>query len=627
MIGEILQKNLESIAQYNPFHIEELLSLDFCQIGNEVKEELSTKGRSEVLFYHGDQKLLLHSRYSLDAEAARIIGDVEVTRDYLFIVFGIGIGHHLFALKEKISPETRVVIVEHNLDVLKYALTHIDFTEVFASGQFVLAFGDDKQVGKMVLALGGLGFYKLVHNARVLSLPNYYVYAEQNKSAVQHIYKVLLNTFLSFGNDLEDQFLGFTNICDNTDAIMDGYSIDDIAGKYMNVPAIIVASGPSLDKNIEHLKNANGKALIIACDASMRACDKHNVRPDAVASIERIVETYKYFYQDRTFPNDLVLLAPGSVWPAICAEFPGKMVLAPRNNTGFEKLWIDAFDHFKFLNMGHSCATLAFSAARVAGCNPIILVGQDLAYTSGKHHSNLTHYGTGLNDVQEDGGVYLEDHEGNLLKSSIIFRIFKEWFELQIVNDQRLQVIDATEGGAYIKGTKLMTLEKAITEYCQTPIHKRLVECLPENTVSPKQRIRKFDKLLKMMHRDLNALKRIKKAAEAHQKTLMGMEDALRLDRDKVQLEKDVLKMQRGDKVIQRIMASEALESYYSPIILQTIVQVKKIGNELTAENVKRNYALQQNLMFMIANSTDLIIDEYTNAREILEQKRSELDG
>lgn len=626
MNNEILQKNLNSIAQYNPFHINELLAMDFSHTGDGVNVETTIDGNPEIYFRQDDRRYLLHSCYDPVSEGARIIAEVEETRDYLFIVFGIGLGYHLFALNDKISLETRVVIIEHNMDVLKYALTHVDFSKIFSTGKFVLVFGDEQQVGKMLLTLGDLGYYKLVHNARILALPNYYVYAEQNKNAVQHIYKVLLNTFLSFGNDLEDHFLGFANMCYNTDAILDGFSIDDIKGKYVNVPAIIVASGPSLDKNIHYLKNANGKALIIACDASMRACDRHGVRPDAVASIERIEQTYQYFYQGRTFPEDLVLLAPGSVWPEICAEFPGKMVLAPRNNTGFEKIWIDEFDHFKFLNMGHSCATLAFSAARIAGCNPIILVGQDLAFTSDKKHSDLTHYGDDSNDISDPEGVYLEDHEGNLLKSSMIFRLFKEWYELLIVNDRRLQVIDATEGGAYIRGTTLMTLKEAIQTYCEKPITKRLVEFLPEKAISPKKQQKKYDALIKTLDRDLNVLKKIRKAAEAHRKTLAGMVKAIQHDRDAGKLEKDVLKMQRGDKVIQRILTAEALGSYYSPLILQTIVQVKKIGNELTKENVRKNHALQQNLMYMISNSTDLIIKEYIEAKEILEQKRSELD-
>lgn len=629
MSGDFLKINMEAIMKYNSIYLGELLSLDCWQIGDGVVTTTDNGDASEVYFRQDNQRYLLHSRYDSAAEAVRIIGDVEPTRDYLFIVFGIGLGHHLFALKDKISPETRVVIIEPNLDVLKYALHHVDFTELFSSGQFLLIFGDQQCVAKMVNGMAGLGYHKLVHNARIISLANYYVYADHSMRAVKHIHKVLLTIVKSFGNDLEDQFIGFSNVCNNTDAIMNSYSFENFKGKYVDVPAIIVASGPSLDKNIEQLKDANGKALIIACDASMRACEKHGIRPDAIATIERVEETYKFYYQGRTFPKDLVLLAPGSVWPKVCAEFPGKMVLVSRNHTGFENIWMTNVDNFQFASVGHSCATVAFTMARQAGCNPIILLGQDLAYTSGKKHSDLTHTFEyeGANDDRDANNVYVEDHEGNLLKSSDIFRFFKEWYEIQIANDEHTQVIDATEGGAYIKGTTVMTLAEAIDTYCQKPVEKHLVEYLPEKTVSLQEKLKKYKALLKVMNRDIKNMKLIKKEAEVHMKRLTSLEKKVQRDRGAEQLENDVRKMQQGEKVIQRIKRSSGFEAYYAPIILQTVAQVKKIGNELVWENVRRNLLLQYNLMYMIANSTVLIMKEYANAKEILEQKCGDLDG
>lgn len=627
MASEILQKNLDSITQHNFFALNELLQIDFSQVGNGIVEEVEVNGSRDVYFCHEEKKYLLHSSYDPVAEAHRIVQDVEKTRDYLFIVFGMGLGFHLSELKNRISKDTKVVIVEHNMDVLQYALTQMDFSEIFNSGQFVLLYGDEQQVGKMALYLAGLNFYNLVHNIRVLTLPNYYVYADKNKSALQLISKSLLNTVLSLGNALEDQFVGFSNMCNNTEAIMNCNSIEEIRGKYKNVPAIIVAAGPSLDKNIQYLKEANGKALIIACDASMRACEKHGVKPDAIASIERDEPTYTFYYKDKKFPQDLVLIAPGSIWPNIYDEYAGKTIIIARNYLGYETMWTSTFEQFKFVGLGHSSATVAFAAAREAGCNPIILVGQDLAYTSGKKHSDLTHteYEGENNDRDSTAGVYLEDHDGNLLQSHFVYKIFKEWFEIQIMNNRDLQVVNATEGGAYIKGTTLMTLSEAIERYCLTPVAERLVEYLPKKDVSNSERLEKYGELLKTLNHDLNLLKTIQKSALAHMEMLIKIEKSISRDCSEQKMEKIVLKMQRGDKIIRRIVQANGIEAYYSPIIVPTIMQVKKIGNALTLENVRRNRFLQHNLMFMIVNSTDLIIQEYSNAKEILEKKKQQL--
>ncbi|WP_371362968.1 hypothetical protein SRRS_39750 [Sporomusa rhizae] len=622
MIKNILQKNLETIAETTPFLLNELLQLDFSQMDSGVVEEIASNGSRDIYFCHGNNKFLLHSSYDPIAEAQRIACGVNKTKDYLFVVFGLGLGFHLFELKKQISTATKVVIVEHNLDVLKYVLTHFDLSEIFKSGQFILLFGDEQQIGKMSLYLAALNFYNLAHNIQVLTLPNYYVYANENKNALQHISKTMLNTVISFGNSLDDQFVGFANMCYNTDAIMRSNSIDELKGKYKDVPAIIVAAGPSLDKNIQYLKEANDKALIIACDASMRACEKHDVQPDAIASIERDEPTYTFYYKDRKFPKDLVLLAPGSIWPKIYDEYEGKTVIMARNDKGFEKIWTSTFEQFEYVSLGHSCATVAFAAAREAGCNPIILIGQDLAYTSGKKHSNLTHTEfEGENDDRDSTGVYLEDHEGNLLKSHLVYKIFKEWYEMQIVGNRNLQVINATEGGAYIKGTTRMTLQEAIDRYCQKPIGKRLVEYLSVKDKS-ETRLEKYDKLIKNFTNDLKLLKRIQKSATEHMEMLIDVERTLIDGCSDRQLEKVVLKMQRGDKIIRSIVNADSIESYFAPIIVPTIMQVKKIGNELTLENVQRNRLLQHNLMFMIVNSMDLIIKEYSKGKTILEEKR-----
>lgn len=625
MSENILQKNLQSIIENIPFQADELLKIDWGEMGNGVVVDLLNKDQPAYFNYEG-QHYLLHSRYNPDAEANRIIGNIEMTHNYLTIVFGMGLGYHLFALKKRLSTESRVVIIEHNLDVLKYALNTIDFSELFSSGKFILLFGDEQQLSRGIFYLGQIGLYKLVHDIKLITLPNYYVYSKQNKFAIEQIHKVFFNTVISFGNDLEDQFFGFENMCYNTETILEGNSIDDITGKYTNLPAIIVASGPSLDKNIMQLKNAEGKALIIACDASMRACDKYGIRPDAVSTIERGKYTYQCFYEGKTFSKDMVLLGAGSIWPDIYREFPGKVIPISRNQEGFEELWLDALEQFKFMGMGHSCATLAFAVAKRAGCNPIILVGQDLAYTSGKRHSDLTHYGDGLNDDHEAGEVLMEDYEGNLLKSTPVFRMFKEWYELQIANDSNTRVINATEGGARIEGAVPMTLEQAIKIYCQKPVEKHLSEFLPVKTVPCEEKISKYNALMKLINRDIRLLKQIKKQADEHFQRLLKL-DRRKQTSDISKLEKFVLKLKNGDKVIRKINSSASISMYYIPIILHTVTNVKKIGNDLTWDNVQRNLLLQQNLMDIITRSTDLIIKEYTNAKEILEVRLKELKG
>lgn len=624
MLKEILKKNVDSILKYNPYIGQVLQGINFGDIEG-IYEEKSNSGLDAVFFSKNDAKYLLHSRYNPIKESRRLIENLDFNRDSLIIVFGLGLGYHLFELKDKISKDTRVIIIEQNIEVLKYALTHVDLSEIFDIPKFLLISGNEKQIDELIIYQTGTNIYNLSQNIQIIMLPNYHVYDKENHRVAKEIVKVFTSKLIAYGNDLEDMFFGFRNNYLNIDAILESNSINEIKNKYTGYPAIIVSAGPSLEKNIHHLKSAYGKALIISCDASMRACEKEGVKPDAVSSIERVPETYKFYYENRTFDKELVIVGPALLWPKIYEEFPGKKIMLAKRADGPEAWWLNHFENVEFINQGQSCATLAFAVAQAAGCNPIILIGQDLAYTNGKKHSEATHSEyEGENNDKDSNGVYVEDYEGNLIPSHEVYKLFKSWFEHKILMNADLEVIDATEGGAYIQGTKLMTFEDAINNYCKQPIEKHLTKYLKDIVVTEGEKYNKYTEIVDDIYIEIEKLKIIEEDSAKHFKRLEKIEKKYEISKcNNKQLESIVIEMQKGDKVIQNILHSnDTIKSFYQQIITQTIIYVKKIGNELTIDNIKRNIELQKNLMYMIENTTKLIIREYEKAKEFMENKK-----
>ena len=53
-----------------------------------------------------------------------------------------------------------------------------------------------------------------------------------------------------------------------------------------DIPIILVSAGPSLEKNVEDLKEAKGHALIWCADAALPTMLSHQVIPDLVASVD-----------------------------------------------------------------------------------------------------------------------------------------------------------------------------------------------------------------------------------------------------------------------------------------------------------------------------------------------------
>lgn len=56
----------------------------------------------------------------------------------------------------------------------------------------------------------------------------------------------------------------------------------------------MVASGPSLDKNIDELKGLKGKAFIMAADSALRVLLKHDIIPDMFVSVDAL-KNQKHF--------------------------------------------------------------------------------------------------------------------------------------------------------------------------------------------------------------------------------------------------------------------------------------------------------------------------------------------
>ena len=66
--------------------------------------------------------------------------------------------------------------------------------------------------------------------------------------------------------------------------------------------------------------------------------------------------------------------------------------------------------------------------------------------------------------------ISIEDIYGGKVYTESNMDLYRKWFESQIIRYPRLRVIDATEGGAKIEGSEIMTLKEAIEQECKTDI-------------------------------------------------------------------------------------------------------------------------------------------------------------
>ena len=100
------------------------------------------------------------------------------------------------------------------------------------------------------------------------------------------------------------------------------------------------------------------------------------------------------------------------------------------------------------------------------GFKTIVLVGQDLAYPGNRSHAKAA-YDDMVNPENKIGYFMVEDIYGGEVLTRVDMNNYRRWFETAIENQKDLHVIDATEGGAKIKGTEILTLKEAIQRQCK----------------------------------------------------------------------------------------------------------------------------------------------------------------
>ncbi len=223
-----------------------------------------------------------------------------------------------------------------------------------------------------------------------------------------------------------------------------------------DVPVIIVAAGPSLEKNCKELNKAKGRAIIIAVSHAMKTLDKAGIVPDIVATADANEWNFLDFDKDRRYKLLCSIYASARDQNAyngkvIFYGFPmlAKLFSVKRVNSDIETE----------MDTG-SVATNVFSLFMAAGFKTLILVGQDLAYD----REGYTHSGKEKDSIDER--IEAEGIDGNKVFTRSDWKYFKEFIQKKITEYDNTSIIDATEGGARIYGTKIMTLSNAINKYC-----------------------------------------------------------------------------------------------------------------------------------------------------------------
>ncbi|MCB0115483.1 MAG: motility associated factor glycosyltransferase family protein, partial [Caldilineaceae bacterium] len=436
-------------------------------------------GQLSLNYSRGSKSIHLHSTYDPHAEALAWCRHVGRQDWQIGVIFGLGLGYHVEELARQ-YPERMLIVVEPNTDVLKVGLQMRDLRQLLSNPRFVLVTGTDPHATASMVFEQNLRHEVLKGKVAFLEWPAYrrlwsdfWGSLQRNIGDLAQQTHVNLSTYKYFSLMWQENF--FTNLR----ASAADPSVTSLFSLFEGKPAILVSAGPSLQKNIHLLKEAREHALIIAAGSAVGPLMAHGIKPHFVVSYDAAPSNYYVFSNLDT--SQTILLYSAVIYPRILAEYKGQRLamgvdVYPYERWFFEKLGLNRGT----IASGPSVANLTWDLIHQMGCDPIVFVGQDLAYgVDGSAHaegrSGLEFEAQTQSDESEESlydktAIWTQDIWGNQVRTRAVWLAMKIWFEQHIRaagNDGTF--IDATEGGVRIEGTQIMTLRDVLDQYCTSP--------------------------------------------------------------------------------------------------------------------------------------------------------------
>ena len=230
-----------------------------------------------------------------------------------FIFSGVGLGLHIEEIDKKIQAR-RYLIIEDNIEMFKLSLFTTKYYEI--AKHATIHFSVLEDIHTFTDTYNNFKDDAYVYNYLV----KYIHLKSHSYIKLKHITAINLSqTFVTFSYQLQlDRFISPLTYLKKGYPLLDIYkTIDQTALK--NRPLLVIASGPSLSKNIQWLKNNYNRFVIIAVSSSLGYLYKNDITPDIVVSIDPQEHVKKFFtdYTNTDYLKNTILLFSSATHQAV----------------------------------------------------------------------------------------------------------------------------------------------------------------------------------------------------------------------------------------------------------------------------------------------------------------------
>ncbi len=484
-MNSVLDKNLQIISKYNEELVRKISSITELVGEYEIKE---AKSGDNILFKGG--RSVDNNIDPIWDAVEKFNGLKDKSVKSITVIYGLGLGYILKEFSKRLDG--KIIIYEPDLELLRISLEIVDFSEEFKNSKIILTntFEDIEN------AYSNLFFVNYKLN---IICSDYYLEDDlQNlkklKSKIEETHGIYQS---NYSNAIKKSTVWTKALIENILSVLKNPDLHVLKDKFKGKPAVIISAGPSLDKNIQDIKPYRDSVIVFCVGTAFKAAVKHGIIPDFVVVIETSFLT--------KIQIDLPELEKVNVIVGT-NTFKGVFDLKPASFFNYHSNKTPAAKNFGEIlgvpiNLYETAGTvsiISLYAAKMLGCDKIILIGQDLAYTDNNCYSENCIYGAyKLNESKEIGvegktkielqQVYDEDRiinhskilnkdlcqikgqNGKTLITRPDFLLFSKYYEeIARKYSSEIKLVNSTEGGAFLEGFEHISLREALEKYSES---------------------------------------------------------------------------------------------------------------------------------------------------------------
>ncbi len=417
-----------------------------------------------------NKNVYAHSRYNPIKEAEKFAGEIEFGKNTSFIIFGFGLGYFVRELLKRSSKRNRFFIYEPNNAVFSKVVDEGFCADIFNNKNVYVCSDDDME--SFGIFMGKFADLKVFENfVPVISHAYGQVYEKESSLFIEIIKKQYSESIMVKNTSCLGWEEWTKNYFDNTENILNSYSVYQIKNIFEGKTAVVVSAGPSLSKNMCLLKEIKGKAPIISVFVAAKVLIENGIIPDFIVSIDSA-----QFGMGEMYEGIPLIYEPKISREFIDAHRGNKIFLVGNGQDYAAALMMKYNKDICVTNIGGSVACTCTDIAKTMGCRNIILIGQDLAYTNYKCHVDGTEHTYKNADEVSYEKIEVPAIGGGTVLTDCVFMSYLKWFEnYASINRNEIRLIDATEGGALIGNTGVLSFREAIDKYCDNSDVDRVI--------------------------------------------------------------------------------------------------------------------------------------------------------